>query len=161
MGLSLAVPALERRRRVVSYLPQQLVRAILAPPGCQRENLDCRIRQDEADQHADSIEQQHRRSLVFRRGAQLCDALRVLGTRMIDLPERKYALSRFVKHRIDQASHQDSVVPTVRIARLDNLVLHAAGYRDLAGELLLGLNNGIVDLVIPLHFDDNVFLGSI
>jgi hypothetical protein len=88
-GLCLAALAIVEQRTLISDLSQQLVRAILAPPERQREDVDRRIGQAQADQRAGPIEQQRRmdRSLVFDRRAQLCDASQVLGIWMI---ERKF-----------------------------------------------------------------------
>lgn len=49
----------------------------------------------------------------------------------------------------------------MRIGRFEDPVLHPAGHRDQLGEVLLDLHQGILDLVVSLHFDDDVFEASI
>lgn len=45
----------------------------------------------------------------------------------------------------------------VHIRLLEDAVLHSAGVSNLLGEVLLGLHHGILDLVVGLYLDDDVF----
>ena len=77
-----------------------------------------------------------------------------------DAPNRRLSASGRLK-RQPLLVHQSAIASTVGIAGFDHLVFHAARHRDLVGELFLGLDNRVVDLVITFHLHDDVFFSAV